>query len=394
MIHMLINNLSGGGAEKQFIQLARAISPSSITLITNKIEYDITDLKNITILDQHNKYKFFLKVFPLLSRLFLCIRHFRKVASHSCVIISFMERENYINILLKRFFNHKAIVSVRNTPSRKYRYAFHYRWLIKRLYPMADGIVPISYGIKQDLITRFNIPNEKINVVEIRSPNPDEIKAVKDGIDSELARELKSKQVILNVGRMVKIKGQIHLIRICPKLIEAIPNIHIVIVGKGPYKAQLCRMIETLNLQDYVTLHPFLSNPYSFMQLAECFVMPSYFEGFGNVLLEAMMVGLPVLATDCESGPREVLNDCRDYSQKLKLPLHGKYGILLPELTPPKKNDPLSPSELAMTQEIIDLLNSESRLSFYKKQSRIGAEQFSTEVMNKKWAKVISDLSG
>jgi glycosyltransferase involved in cell wall biosynthesis len=90
-----------------------------------------------------------------------------------------------------------------------------------------------------------------------------------------------------------------------------------VILGIGPEQAHLDALVRELGLEDDVAMLGFMQNPYAYMAKAAVFVLSSVREGLGNVIIEAMAVGTPVVSTNCESGPAEILAD-------------GKYGLLTP----------------------------------------------------------------
>ncbi|NJK27869.1 MAG: glycosyltransferase, partial [Coleofasciculaceae cyanobacterium SM2_3_26] len=118
------------------------------------------------------------------------------------------------------------------------------------------------------------------------------------------------------IGRLVDQKDFATLIRAF-SIVKKVRKSRLVILGTGPNKPRLEALIEELDLRDDVDLPGFVENPFKYMARASVFVMSSAWEGFGNVLVEAMAVGTPVVSTDCRSGPSEILDN-------------GKYGALVP----------------------------------------------------------------
>jgi glycosyltransferase involved in cell wall biosynthesis len=122
--------------------------------------------------------------------------------------------------------------------------------------------------------------------------------------------------VVLGAGRLDQQKD-------FPTLIRAFAAVRskraarLVILGEGPERARLESLVEELGIGEHVRLPGFVSNPFSYMARAAVFVLSSAWEGMPGVLIQAMACGAPVVATDCESGPREVLAS-------------GKYGRLVP----------------------------------------------------------------
>jgi glycosyltransferase involved in cell wall biosynthesis len=91
----------------------------------------------------------------------------------------------------------------------------------------------------------------------------------------------------------------------------------LVLLGEGKQRPELQRLATELGVEEHVWMPGFVTNPYSYMARAAVFVLSSAWEGFGNVLVEALALGVPVVATDCPSGPREILQG-------------GRYGALVP----------------------------------------------------------------
>lgn len=124
-------------------------------------------------------------------------------------------------------------------------------------------------------------------------------------------------KVVVAAGRLVPQKGFDILIKAHAKLIARDVSHNLVILGEGPLRAELEELAKNLGVCGSVVFKGFVSNPSEYFRTASVFVLSSRFEGLGMVILEAMMVGAPVIATDCPYGPAEILEN-------------GKYGILVP----------------------------------------------------------------
>lgn len=184
--------------------------------------------------------------------------------------------------------------------------------LARRSYPLADEIIAISEGVAQDLAANSSLC--RIHVIY----NPvvtEQLKALAEEpvdhawLDSEVP-------VILGVGRLVDQKDFPTLIRAFAKVRET-QEARMLILGDGSDRPQLTDLIEQIGLQDDVNLPGFVANPYKYMSRADVFVNSAKHEGFGNVIVEAMMCETPVVATDCLGAPAEILAG-------------GTYGRLVP----------------------------------------------------------------
>jgi glycosyltransferase involved in cell wall biosynthesis len=121
---------------------------------------------------------------------------------------------------------------------------------------------------------------------------------------------------ILSVGALREGKDHALLVRAFARVRKNV-EATLVILGEGSERQNLTRLIEEMGLTESVRLPGFVLDPYPWYREADLFVLASRSEGFGNVLVEAMECGLPVVSTDCPAGPREILRD-------------GRYGMLVP----------------------------------------------------------------
>jgi len=180
-------------------------------------------------------------------------------------------------------------------------------WLLGRFHHWADAVVAVSEGVARDVVQTAGIPRDRVSVI----PNP----VITPGLLPAAAERpahpwLEDPQypVVLGVGRLAAQKN-------FPLLIEAFaamgPDIRarLVILGEGPERPRLEAEIRRYGLEDRVALAGFVQNPYACMARAQVFVLSSDYEGLPTVLIECLALGTPVVATDCESGPREILQD-------------------------------------------------------------------------------------
>ena len=178
---------------------------------------------------------------------------------------------------------------------------------IARYFPLNDGIIAISKGVAADITETFNLPENLLHVVY----NP----VVTDDMDTKaqepadhpwvLDRQI---PVILAAGRFRTQKDFPTLIRAFAKMREK-RACRLMILGQGKGMEAIAELAAQLNIAEDLALPGFVSNPYKYMAKASLFVQSSAWEGFGNVLVEAMAVGVPVVSTDCRYGPREILQD-------------------------------------------------------------------------------------
>jgi glycosyltransferase involved in cell wall biosynthesis len=230
----------------------------------------------------------------------------------------------------------------------------------------ADKIICVSQGLKDNINTRFGIDNDKIVVIY-------------NGVDlhtiSKIKQKKSLKKIIISCGRLVEQKGFTHLIHAFNIVRKSYPEVVLHIIGKGELHTKMTALVSSLKLTHVITLLKY-RKPYSHLKQAYIFVSSSLYEGFGNVIIEAMNCGLPIVSTNCRYGPQEILNGSIEYKQNdlLKI-LYGKWGILVP---------PIKNGEESMAQALISLLKDKKMYLKYKKASIIRGKQFSADTMSRK----------
>lgn len=191
------------------------------------------------------------------------------------------------------------------------------RWLAKA-YELATPVA-VSDGVKEGIVEFYGTAADRIAVL----PNFIDLDAV-DRRAAEPGPDLpRDRFHVVTVGRLQPQKGHAHLLdafaRLAAKQWPRPPHLHL--LGQGPLRDELERQVRDLALTNQVTFAGFVANPLAYMKRCDLFCLPSLYEGMPVALLEAMACGLPVVATDCPSGPREVLAD-------------GSFGRLVPVADP------------------------------------------------------------
>ncbi len=186
---------------------------------------------------------------------------------------------------------------------------------MRRLYPRCNGVIAVSEGVARDLVEVIGLPEDVVGT--IYNPVVDDALLIRsrEAVDHPWL-QAGEPPVILGVGRLEQQKDFPTLLRAFAALQARLPS-RLVILGEGRGRAALEVLSTELGIAGRVALPGHVDNPFAWMRQADLFVLSSAWEGFGNVLAEALAVGTPVVSTDCPSGPREILAD-------------GRYGSLTP----------------------------------------------------------------
>ena len=174
--------------------------------------------------------------------------------------------------------------------------------LVRAGYPWADGVVAVSEGVAADLAASARLPREKVQVVY----NPvdfERVGAAAAGPVDHPWLAPKTGPVLVAAGRLTPQKDFATLLR----AVALLADVRLVVLGEGELRADLERLARDLGLDDRVDLPGFSANPYPWYRAADLFVLSSRWEGLPTVLVEALFLGVPVVATDCPSGPAEIL---------------------------------------------------------------------------------------
>jgi glycosyltransferase involved in cell wall biosynthesis len=241
----------------------------------------------------------------------LALRRYLRTARPN-VLYTTMDAANKIAARTKLFpgLDTRVFLSVHNHFSTARRDDGWYRSLrqrqaVRRLYPLADGVLCVSRGLADDMERHFGVPAERLLVVYNPSVTTEVRRMALEPVDHPWF-EPGSPPVVLGVGRLAPQKDFPTLLRAFSRVRRAL-DCRLVILGRGDDREALLELAEELGIREQVDLPGFVSNPFAFMARAGVYVLSSEWEGCPNVLAEALGVGAPVVATDCPSGANEIL---------------------------------------------------------------------------------------
>lgn len=162
------------------------------------------------------------------------------------------------------------------------------------------------------------------------------------------------------------------------------------ILGKGELKQKLQELINKLDLSKNIMLLGFKTNPYAYLEKSDVFIMTSYFEGMSNSILEAFSAELPVIATDCMAGNREIIAPSTDYNCFTDKIEFAEYGILIPICH--EEAESITNQEIEMANAIIKLIEDKSLYAKYKQKAKERVKYFNKENSINKWIEIIEKL--
>ena len=366
-ITLVVSSLKCGGAERVAIILAqgfidRGHQVSVVTLAAKETDfYQLPkDAERIALGVMKASPTPFDAVRNNLQR-FLALRRAIQVINPD-LVISFVARENILTLISLWQTNYPVIVTEHN--DQRFRSCGQPWEQIRHIvYPWAAQVVSVSEGVNH----YFNwLPKAKKSVIYnpfVTPKNVQKLINLPQGVNPE-------NQWITAMGRLIEQKGFDLLLTAFAKIAHRYPSWQLLILGEGELRKQLEKLTEHLGLKDRVIFAGVINNPFSLLARSQFFVMSSRFEGFPMAHGEALACGLPVIATDCPSGPKEIIRD-------------GIDGILVP-------NEDVDALAEAMERLIS---NEEMRKELAARAVEV-TQRFSLEKVMQDWEKLFTKILG
>ena len=372
-IAFVINSLEGGGAERVICNLMRTMQDSFtangckvylILLDDLPEEQQCPDYVTKITLDANGK---------LISSYYQLSQWVK--TNKPDLLVSFLTRSNLVTTVIGKQQNIPTVISERVNTSSHFatsRTGFISKFLIKLLYPKATCVVPVSQGVMQDLVDNYNVPKAKCSVMY----NAYDRSILLEKSQAAVS-DLPTKPYMIGIGRLVPNKNFSLLIKAFAK---STSSRDLVILGQGPELTDLKTLAKELGIETKVHLLGFRENPYPYLANADYLVSASNAEGFPNGIAEAMCLGKPVIATNCQSGPAEILTG--DNNTQTDSYLTAEYGILC------KVNIVDAVSQAIIEMELA------GNLQQYESKSQIRAASFSYSAMQNTFNDLIAKALG
>jgi len=223
------------------------------------------------------------------------------------VLLSTMEIPNIVSVVATRRLSIPTVIRIASVNSMRSRQGKHKLIpTLKRLtYPHAESIVTISDGVARDLSDIIGVPAPRMRTIHNPAYDPDIPCESREPVEHKWLNDQK-KNVVIGVGNMKPAKDFSTLLDAMARVDNE--DTHLIILGKGDLKHELVQQATALGIRGRVSFPGFVDNPYAYMAKADVFALSSAWEGFGNVIVEAMACETPVVCTDCPGGPAEILD--------------------------------------------------------------------------------------
>jgi glycosyltransferase involved in cell wall biosynthesis len=287
----------------------------------------------------------------------------------------------------------KTVLSIRNYLDLQYKGKKLLLWqhIYKRFFSRADRIVSVSQEISELMVNKYHLKADKCVTIY----NPYDLDAIHSACTEKVSdvhlNQMKDTKVIATLGHLGKQKAMERLVRIMPDLIKEVPNALLLIIGSTEntkYFHMLKDLAKTNKVADHILFVGSQQNPFKYLHCADAYCLSSQFEGFPNALVEAMACGLPVVATNCHSGPKEIISEAplSDLYQETD------YGILVDGEEDAVPSDGLSVIEGNIKKGLVKLLTDDVLNEKYRRQSLKRVEDFSVHIIVDEWQQLIASL--
>jgi len=315
-IAVFISSFVDGGVERMLLNLSRGLAD-----LGHRVDFVLgkADARYLSLLPSQGRMVDLgtshpLKILPPLSRYLRRERPAIMLSSKDPCNRAALRGRRLAGVSTRLFFRVATTPSARDHHRNVLR-RWRSRHAMRTLYPKADGLIAVSRGVAADVSTIAGIHGEQIHVILNPVVTPELPILAASRADHPWYQD-PCTPIIMGIGRFTRQKDFPTLIRAFARVRSRLPC-RLLILGRGRQRTKVESLAEALGVRGDLSLPGFAVNPYAYMAKASLLVLSSAWEGSPNVLVEALAVGTPVVATDCRSGPREILQD-------------GRYGPLVP----------------------------------------------------------------
>jgi glycosyltransferase involved in cell wall biosynthesis len=362
-----------GGAETKLFELLKGFSGIKHALLTHAPLADYYSNLDVSIytFEEHGCYEPLPVSLKKTFRYARAIAHTFRLEEYQCLLGIMHTGSFYVSVAKDLFRLSAPHIGTIEGPISPY---FHTMGrsptciensLLWYLLRRPSFLVVPSEGVKNDIASNFGIAEKKIRVIY----NGIDIKKIQNtASENPEISDTYNGKTILTSCRLTEEKDFLTLLKAF-NIIRSTVRSRLIIVGDGVLKAEIIRQAKDMGIERDIVLTGFQKNPFQYMKTADVFVLSSFFEGFGNVIVEAMALGVPVVATDCPSGPAEIIQ-------------HGISGLLVPVKDHEK-----------MAAAAIQILTDNTKRNELSGNGLQRAGSFTVETMIENFRALLSDLS-
>jgi glycosyltransferase involved in cell wall biosynthesis len=388
-IIFLAPTLHGGGGERRIAEQTLNFPDNIekiIVLFENKVSYPYRG--KLISLNVPYSNNFFKKIYYFL----LGLLKFRKIVRKEKpdYILSCGKQQEITSLLVR---SRPIIMFGSSSESYKTFWGRVAKFLFRLLFLKHPIIfVAPSQAVKADIVKNFRLREDKIRVIHNPINTERVQKLAKEPLEKK-HQEIFKNLVIINMGRLCIDKGQWHLIRAFKEVKKRKKDLKLVVLGEGELRGYLEKLIRELNLEKDVYLMGWQNNPFKYLIRSRLFVLSSFREAFPTVVLEAMACDLPIIATDCQGGLREILAPGTIFNKQADKIEYVQYGILIPPLDNRfyHNKTPLSKSEKLLSEAIIKVNEDGGLRDNLIRKSKERVKDFTPQKAVNRWLELISN---
>ena len=396
----IVHALYGGGAERVVARVASALSAQHEVHVAvssvNAGDYPVDDRVHLHVL---GPVEYPLPILERVPGMYGRIRRQQlrrlKQELEADVSVSFLTRSNFDNVETR--VGERVVVSVRSTlartiPSERAAAAKEIV-KIRQAARAADCIVAVSRNVGLEQVDDFGADPKKVRVIY----NPidcDEIaRAVSEPVEDAAFARFREEHdfIVATAGRLTWQKGQWHLIRAFAQTHAEHPGAGLLLLGQGECEGMLREVARANGVAEDVYFAGFQANPFAYLGSSDVFAMSSMFEGFSNAMVEAMACGLPMVSTDCNSGPRELLAPNTDSRSSARTLIRAEFGLLTPVCSGDSSlcDDPLQPEERKLAEGLSLLMDDSALRDSLRARGYARVRDFSVPRVTAQWAEAL-----
>lgn len=394
-VGLLINNLDADGVDDLIRKLFKIIGKEyEIFIITlEKVlgTYEYED-KIIHLIVENTQDGIGKK----LSLNFQTIKSLKHLKDSFDIVISFDNLSHIINSLAK--IEHCKTITVLEDEvtinGKLFRNKKVNNTVLNYVYNNTDKIVTISKALEERLIKKHQISKDKICTIYIPYDAEEVLALAHEEIEPRHQEFMNSGIIFINREKVIYQKGIWHLIKAFKLVHDKIPDTKLVLLGEDYKNGHVQELVEQYKLQNSVLLAGYQENPYKYIKNSHVYVLSSIYEDFPSSLIDALTCGCAIIATDCKSGPREILYRNTNVNRESREIEQADYGLLIPRLNSIEcwDKDKIDRTDYILAKAMIQIISQIELRAYYVREGIVRNEAFNFKVCKETFMEMIESL--